>query len=34
MNLKLKRMRELAGFFVQTVRADGVGPTLRRSAAF
>ena len=23
MNLKIKRMRELAGFFAQTVRTDG-----------
>ena len=34
MNLKIKRMRELAGFFAQTVRTDGFGPTLKRSAAF
>ena len=33
MNLKIKRMRELAGFFAQTVRTDGFGPTLKRSAA-
>ena len=34
MNLKIKRMRELAGFFAQTVRTDGFGPTLCCSAAF
>ena len=27
MNLKIKRMRELAGFFAQTVRTDGFGPS-------
>lgn len=31
MNLKIKRMRELAGFFAQTVRTDGFGPTLKLS---
>ncbi len=34
MNLKLKRAGELAGFFVQTVRQEGLAPTMKRAAGF
>ena len=34
MKLKLKRVRELLAFFFASVRQDGLGPTLRRAAAF
>lgn len=34
MNLKLKRLRELAAVFFEMVKADGLMPTLRRAGAF
>ncbi len=34
MNLKLKRLRELAAVFFEMVRTDGLAPTFRRAAAF
>lgn len=34
MKLKLKRIRELFAFFFAAVREDGLGPTLKRAAAF
>lgn len=34
MKLKLKRMRELLGFFAKTVREDGLAATCKRAAGF
>ena len=34
MKVRLKRVRELFAFFFAAVRQDGLGPTLRRAAAF
>ena len=34
MNLRLKRLRELAAFFFQSVRQEGLSSTLHRAAGF